>query len=354
MILLQKQLPTKKTPRIESTISRCIKFLRTIDLQLRPLLLKQPKEPPWFLQHSSFISSMVNMPKTITPATIYQQAFKATFDFFTKQNWNFLYTDGSKSLNFTTFAVIQQNNKIIKCGHIDNHCSNFTAEALAILIGTQVATKGDSKYIICTDSLSTILATQNTKHDSPLINNIRNNLIANQNKIKLMWVPSHVGIPGNEYADVSANDAKNRPLKNFSTWERRDITNAIYSNLEVFHKRKWDEYQHCYKNINSHGVKPLYPNSCSRFKTNIITRLRIGHSKLSHQHLIDNKPAPQCPTCNTQINIAHILNECTAYHNSRIKIFGSNIPTELLKDTSNNNINLICKFLIENNLKNLI
>lgn len=169
-----------------------------------------------------------------------------------------------------------------------------------------------------------------------------------------MWVPSHVGILGNEYADSAANEAKNRPLLKICTWERRDILNEIYSSLESSYNSRWQSYQHYYKNVNPIATKPIFPKYSSRNETSTITRLRIGHCKFSHNHLLEKTAAPNCSTCNTQLTISHLLDVCRLYNNSRTKIFGSNLPSEYLKNTCDNNIKLICKYLLENNLKQLI
>lgn len=298
--------------------------------------------------------SLVNLPKTSTSPVIYQQTFKTLSDYFEKQNWKLIYTDGSKSNDHTTFAVVQQDGGLIKSGFIDNSCSNFTAEALGILMAVEFAAHNNSKYIICTDSLSSILAAKNTLHDSILINKIRNNINRNQNTIKIMWVPSHVGILGNEYADLAANQAKNRPLFKFSTCEQQDIINTINSKVQSSFNSKWASCTHSYKIVNPMGIKPLFPKWCSRNQTNTITRLRIGHCKFSHKHLLERDSPPQCTTCNTRLNVIHILDECSKYNSSRTNIFGSNPPSTLLKNTCDSNVKLIHKFLIENNLKNII
>ena len=47
----------------------------------------------------------------------------------------------------------------------------------------------------------------NVNHKNETIMKIRSILIQNPNKLKIMWIPSHVGIIGNEKADEAATSA---------------------------------------------------------------------------------------------------------------------------------------------------
>lgn len=48
-----------------------------------------------------------------------------------------------------------------------------------------------------------------------------------------------------------------------------------------------------------------------------ITRLRIGHTPLTHEYLFNNSEPPICKNCNTLTNIEHILIHCTKYNIER-------------------------------------
>lgn len=101
----------------------------------------------------------------------------------------------------------------INCEHLLHYSSNFTAEALAICFAVEYISQHNQKFVICTDSLSTIMTIKNPNYDPSLISKIRNICIKNFNKIKILWTPSHVGIEGNEQADKVAAEAKKRPLQ---------------------------------------------------------------------------------------------------------------------------------------------
>ena len=42
----------------------------------------------------------------------------------------------------------------------------------------------------------------------------------------------------------------------------------------------------------------------------VLTRLRIGHSRLTHKHDLANEDPPECIPCNSPFTIKHILIEC--------------------------------------------
>ena len=68
----------------------------------------------------------------------------------------------------------------------------------------------NGEYTIISDSLSSLQAIQNVITDHPLLIEIYQKLIEinHQNShVYFLWVPSHVGIPGNEMADKGAQEA---------------------------------------------------------------------------------------------------------------------------------------------------
>ena len=63
----------------------------------------------------------------------------------------------------------------------------------------------DREFIIFSDSLSVLVSLQNKKLDNPLIINVLHSLhtLSRAHKtIVFCWIPSHIGIHGNEKADM--------------------------------------------------------------------------------------------------------------------------------------------------------
>jgi ribonuclease HI len=61
------------------------------------------------------------------------------------------------------------------------------------------------KKIICTDSLSNLMAQQNlVTKKNPKAAELKDLMAEEGNNLKLTWIPAHTGIKGNEEADEAA------------------------------------------------------------------------------------------------------------------------------------------------------
>jgi len=88
-----------------------------------------------------------------------------------------------------------------------NICSVFTVEALAILTAIQSTQyNNDKKYLIMSDSLSNLISIYNLNTSQPVISQIISELNGRNNNISLAWILGHVGISGNEKADLKAKE----------------------------------------------------------------------------------------------------------------------------------------------------
>lgn len=119
---------------------------------------------------------------------VFKQLFEKSTTRNKENNWNFLYTGGSKSNTHTGFAVVYGNGTSLETGILFPYRSAFTAEALAIEIVTGFAKENRGKFRVCSDS-STIHAAMTFHNNSGLIAAIQHNLVRNPNKIKTIWVP---------------------------------------------------------------------------------------------------------------------------------------------------------------------
>ncbi|GFY29836.1 RNase H domain-containing protein [Trichonephila clavipes] len=95
---------------------------------------------------------------------------------------------------------------------LDNCCSIFTAEAIALYRALQlIDPKTPRKYCIYTDSMSVLEAIENyNDRCHPVVSDIidiTSRLPGKGCDIQLYWIPSHVGITGNEQADIVGRSA---------------------------------------------------------------------------------------------------------------------------------------------------
>ena len=156
-------------------------------------------------------------------------------------DWKLIFTDACKADFYTSFAIVDSIGNTIKSGQLPNYCSVYTAEAAAIYNALPLARDYNTKTLICTDSKSTISALLNGTNKSYLISKIRNILIANRN-IKIMWVPGHAGITGNEWADHNAKLAAKQPLIVFDYIEKEDIFRLIASQEKAVIVNAWKKF----------------------------------------------------------------------------------------------------------------
>ena len=124
----------------------------------------------------------------------------------------FLYTDGSKDDHKVGCAVVSNFNIIKR--RLPGHTSIYTAELRAIQLALDVVNNSNKdKYVICVDSLLCLQAIEQQHIDHPLVLDVLENYSALINKTVLFcWVPSHVGIRGNDQADAAAKAALNERL----------------------------------------------------------------------------------------------------------------------------------------------
>jgi ribonuclease HI len=119
-----------------------------------------------------------------------------------------IYTDGSEKENKVGYAVVLSESTIKRRQFTQN--SIYSAEKSALLNAIYSTASYNQKGVIITDSLSTIIAVSDRKSSkNPNTQLIRKLVDQASTNITLLWVPSHVGIPGNEAADDAAKEALN-------------------------------------------------------------------------------------------------------------------------------------------------
>lgn len=62
------------------------------------------------------------------------------------------------------------------------------------------------------------------------------------------------------------------------------------------------------------------PPNLNRVQNKSITRIRIGHTFLTHPYLISNESQPMRDLCMTALTVKHITEKCTKYNVTRMDI----------------------------------
>ena len=280
--------------------------------------------PPWLISSPQICNKLCSIPenKSDNPIAMKQLAL----EHIKIHSLNHLYTDGSKDDVGVGYAVYGNNIKVQ--ASLNNKASVFTAELLAIKSALISVRKNHlNEVTIFSDSLSSINAINSYTSKHKIVNEIRfvlHEMKLQKISVTLCWIPSHIGLEGNEKADMYAKEAKGRP----ASTELIPVEDYIrYSKSMV--KEKWTNYwRENYHDDRSKELKDtvdLWPSSYQkdRKKSTTLTRLRIGHTRLTHGYLMCNPhdPVPMCDTCNVQVTIKHILMMCPKYKAQRDLLF---------------------------------
>ncbi|XP_043262640.1 uncharacterized protein LOC122403273 [Colletes gigas] len=268
-----------------------------------------------------------NFDKTETPPQIINQIFCSIVQEYTDKI--IFFTDGSKTPNGVACAVSTEANEI---GSWKMHpiARVFTAELYAIykaLMEAQNTT--NSNILIGTDSLSSIMAIKASEPQDTLLQLIKTNLAnleIQKKMIIFVWIPSHTSIKGNEKADTLANKKTRTADSNLHPIRLDDINRHIKQILIQKWQDEWNTTTTQLKLIKPTVEKWEIKTTLNRKEKTILTRLRIGHTQLTHNHLFEKQELPKCPICKISISIKHIIEECPTYNrlmNSVTPIYGS-------------------------------
>ncbi|GFX25510.1 RNase H domain-containing protein [Trichonephila clavipes] len=253
--------------------------LPNVRIQQRNLFLFQPWNTPRF----HYINPFATYSKSTVAPVVIQRVFAYHRSQYSR--YSAIYTDGSKRADYVGCGVVIED--IMHGYRLDTSCSIFTAEAVAIYRALQlIDSTMPRKYCIYTDSMSVLEALENY-HDRchPVvctILDITSRLYSKGFDIVFCWLPSHVGIIGNEQADSAAKSATTHlPLAVPLSDMKRVIMHHIFKIWQESWSQQLDNKLHSVKPVI--GAWPVMPMRRTDVK---LTRLRIGHTRFTHRHLL--------------------------------------------------------------------
>ena len=118
-----------------------------------------------------------------------------------------------------------------------------------------------------------------------------------EKRILFYWIPSHIGIKGNEKADSALKAGLLRRVTNVPI-SFGDFKKHIY----VLMKHKWQAEWDGATNNKLHTIHPQLGLWLGGFRfvrpvEGFLARIRIGHSHLTHALLLEKEDPPQCLKC---------------------------------------------------------
>ena len=137
-------------------------------------------------------------------------------------------------------------------------------------------------------------------------------------KITFCKVPSHVGIHGNEKADAEARVASEIPNVYTQHIPYTDFKHNIKELTKKKYQESWNDATEKLRKIKPNTDRwPTFPN---RWEDTTITRLRVGHTNITHAYLMSRGRPPDPPMCcNTRLTVKHLLLDCDKYIQYRLK-----------------------------------
>ena len=156
--------------------------------------------------------------------------------------------------------------------------------------------------------------------------------MSNRKEIIICWIPSHIGVRGNERADSAAKSALDLTPDKF-----RIPYTDLKPTTNKFLLTKWQQLWNNYTHNKLFQIQPTLAEWRPAFRKSrkeqvIISLLRIGHTRLTHSFILKQERQPQCLTCQTPFTIKHVLIECRAFAHIRKWFFKVNSLIDLFED----------------------
>ena len=154
----------------------------------------------------------------------------------------------------------------------------------------------------------------------------------NHKEIIMCWIPSHIGVRGNERADSAAKSALDLKPNNI---------NIPYTDLKPkINKLFSTKWQQCWNNSINNKIFQINPtlgkwkpaSIISRKEQVILSRIRTGHTTLTHSFMLKQEQQPQCMTCQTPCTVKHILAECGALAIARNQYLKNNNMKDIFEN----------------------
>ena len=266
--------------------------------------------PPWTLHRPRVNLELSSLSRKDTPSPVFIQKFneiKNEHSYCTP-----IYTDGSKDNDRVGCGTIIDNSSFKQ--RLPSNASIFTAEVTAIDLALDAITESDDDhFIIFSDSLSVLLSLHNMKLDNPLILKLLeklHHLSCAHKTIYLCWIPSHIGIRGNEAADMAAKE---------SLYLDITASQVPYTDLKChinhYISHKWQERWSSCPDNKLFKIKPTLGEWSPGFRNSrkeevVLSRLRIGHAYFSHSYILRQEDPPECTACQEIYSVRHVLIDC--------------------------------------------
>ena len=167
---------------------------------------------------------------------------------------------------------------------------------------------------------------------------IYKSLVAIGKHVIFTWIPSHIGIHGNTVFDQEAKNTLDDPVSNCSI-PYTDIKPFIVKYISERWQDSWDQQIHSTLH-EMHSLVGKTPCSYGQNRNEqvVLTRCRIGHSRLTHSYLLNNEERPECIPCNSNFSLKHVLIDCMDVADVRQTFYNANSLSNLFTNVAGDTI----------------
>jgi hypothetical protein len=166
--------------------------------------------------------------------------------------------------------------------------------------------------MIAMDFLSTMTAVEGKRWiKNPETRRIRELLDQEKGRVKLMWIPSHSEITGNERVDEAAKNALKKDINNRELYPPQHLINLMKKNDGKNRQERWAQGKNTMRFRKETIEWKDDSTNPSRKERVVVSRLRTRYTRATHTHVIEKTPSTEYPLCGVSLTTKHILWEST-------------------------------------------
>ena len=279
--------------------------------------------PTWTINPPEVNFEMKSVSKNCVDGAAVRQQFKQMLsEKYAKLECN--YTDGSKGSRERPgvgSAAVWGN--AVRMEALPPESSIYTAEVYAIVLALKMLKACKKNCVVFSDAYSVLVKLSVVQYTDTYVRMLQHEIVDRRKrnqKIEFCWVSSHVGIRGNEHADMAA---KRTPTLVPTLYT--DYCNMAASKLDEKWNTQWVAKRDKMKSIKPR-IEPWKKTTVmGRTGSVKLNRLRIGHTLFTHRYLMNGtvqQGSPECPMCQHKVlTVSHFLTDCQQLRHVRTRFF---------------------------------
>ena len=296
--------------------------------------------PPWSTISCNIITNDHLPPKQSTDPNVLRDLTTAAMSDIIQTSDNIFYTDGSVADGRTAAAFIYQGHPTLL--RLNNKATVMQAELAAIKAALSRASCSPHRCVVFTDSKSALLSlSQHIPSDNvALIQSINNIADTMNTRPVLFWIPSHIGIQGNEAADLAAKQALFKLTIDVQVPTSKAKSKAVIKQtaIDIHETLTYADPSPSVKLHQQIKLSKADMKSLMNLPNRFVQR-RLFHLRLFVQpytQIVDG-PLAVCPYCDDHFNVytVHYIASCPATRTLRTQLM-ADVPTNMYNadDTS--------------------